>query len=329
MSKQLNAIYSFCLVVALSLSTKPNASEQPDQTPSDKLNQLIESRTKTCLSEECSNKIKQLRKYARWNEAKAQLVLGIAYLYGDGVEQNTNEALKWLIRTSRNKQPDAKRYALKTMHILEMLYRQGIGVEVNQRQADYYQKRLLKHSYGPTLHQVALNSLADNPAKALDYLRLADKQKHSPSTYLLAQLYHTGNGVELNLLTAAIYYESLAISNYKDSRKQLSSITKQLSKLNSSDFQQNITKFERTLGMEVITVNPNNMGSQDKLTSMLSMFKEGDGKGINKYKSTGSHLRGQRCGSTSYMCTSSDGWDDLEGTGILGRAAIPSAPSGL
>lgn len=153
---------------------------------------------KLAFPKSAAKKIKQLRKYARWNEAKAQLVLGIAYLYGDVVEQDTNEALKWLIRTYRNKQPDAKRYALKTMHILEMLFRQGIGVEVNQRQADYYQKRLLKQSYGPTLHQVALNALADNPAKALDYLKLADKQKHPPSTYLLAQLYHTGNGVELN-----------------------------------------------------------------------------------------------------------------------------------
>lgn len=37
MSIQLNAIYSFCLVVVLCLSTKLNAYEQLGQTPSDTL----------------------------------------------------------------------------------------------------------------------------------------------------------------------------------------------------------------------------------------------------------------------------------------------------
>ena len=57
-----------------------------------------------CLSltscEQSQNDINDLRQAAELGDAKAQSNLGVAYYYGEGVAENTAEALKWLSKAA-------------------------------------------------------------------------------------------------------------------------------------------------------------------------------------------------------------------------------------
>ena len=58
--------------------------------------------------------VKWYRKAAEQGHAKAQLMLGICYSLGNGVEKNMDESLKWIRKAASQGDEDAKE-ALKRM----------------------------------------------------------------------------------------------------------------------------------------------------------------------------------------------------------------------
>lgn len=287
-----------------------------EQTPQQRLDIEISNYTKICTTSECAKSMQKMRKFARWKEAKAQLILGYAYLYGDGVEQDTEEAIKWLKRTVFNDNPGAKKFALKATQTLEKMYRQGIGVEQNVAQADEYFSLLVEQGYAPTLYKLALSYEEKDINKSISYLEQASETHYAPAIYRLAQIYQLGYGVTQNDLLAGSYYKQLVVKDYLDSREQLSGIIASLKTNPTPEVTEQLVEFERLLNIEVITVNPDGVVAEDKLSNSLAHFKRSKGKFT---PSTGSRIKGRSCGKTSNSCGTiqSDELEDLinEGAG--------------
>lgn len=279
-------------------------------TPAERLSQEAAKYQKICNTDACAKKMQKMRKYARWKEPKAQLVLGYAYLYGDGVAQDTEEAVKWLKRTTQNHNPGAKKYALKAAQTLEKMYRQGIGVEQDIQQADEFFSLLVAQNYAPTLYKLALSYEEKDINQSIAYLKQASETRYAPAIYRLAQIYHAGYGVEQDELQAAEYYKTLVINDYHDSREQLSAIIASLKNTPTPKQADKITEFERMLNIEVITVNPGGVVAEDSLSNSLAQFKRSKAKFI---PATGSRIKGRSCGNTSNSCgtINSDELEDL------------------
>jgi len=293
------------LSIGLIIFCLPTYSNNIEKTPAQKLADLLDSYEKTCLTEDCATKLIKMRKFARWGEVRAQLILGMAYLYGDGVEQDTEESIKWFKRATHNDLTGKDKYAMKAIQTLEKLYREGIAVQANQETANKYLNMLIKHNYGPSLYKLAFEHLENGKIEnSITYLEKASLSNYSPAVYALAQIYQQGELVQQDLLKSANYYEKLVIKDYRDSREQLTLLIEYLERPTNQNqdnktITESLAKFQQSLDMEVITVNPNSGTIQDSLTASLNRFN----RHRNKYTAaTGSRIKGKPCGKTSRSC---------------------------
>ena len=150
--------------------------------------------------------------YGRWGDPKAQLVLGTAYLYGDGVEQIANKAISWLKRAAYN---DAPKYSIKAYHIMAKLYQQGISVEQNLELANKYFNKLADKHYGPVLFDRAFIAFKQGDlAQGITLLEQASESLYPEASYFLARMYQQGKSVEQDINKTAIFLS-------KDSKKKL------------------------------------------------------------------------------------------------------------
>lgn len=239
-----------------------------------------------------------MKKFARWRDPKAQLLVGTAYLYGDGIEQDIDKALYWLNRAANDNSHDTK-YSLKAFHMMSKIYKDGIGVEADTEKSEKYINKLLEKKYGPTVYAKAITSLKLNKVdEGITLLKQASESKYNPATYILARMFQLGNYTEQNIETAALYYQKIAISNYKDSKTQLASLIEEISKSQSHDAAL-VTSLSSTLNMEVIDVTANKIDTQDNMSLTLQRLNKNRGKYT---AATGSRIKGRSCGQTSNSC---------------------------
>lgn len=279
----------------------------PQQTAQQRLLALTKSHQKSCASDACHNQLKQLKKYARWGDAKAQLVLGSAYLYGDGVEQDTGEAISWLSRTAYNRSSNAGKYSLHAFHVMAKLYQGGIGVEKDVPLANKYLDKLADKKYGPVLFDRAFIQFEQsNLAQGINLLEQASESDFNEASYYLARMYQQGNFIDKDITKAAVYYEKVVRSNYKDSRQRLVEIIVEMKESSTmltanaiAEKQTFIKQLNATLDIEVITVNSYSIETRDPMTNLLVRLKQNSGKFS---ASTGSRIKGRTCGQTSYPC---------------------------
>ncbi|WP_019028406.1 tetratricopeptide repeat protein [Colwellia piezophila] len=276
-------------------------------TPQDRLLALLSNYQDICSSEECREQLIQIRKYARWGDAKSQLVLATAYLYGDGVEQDTDVAISWLKRTAYNSSSNAGKYSLKAYHMMAQLYQVGIGVEPDQQLASKYLDKLAKKNYGPVLFDNAFIEFKQgNLAQGFSLLDKASDSSYPEASYYLARLYQQGDFIEKDIIKAAIYYEKIVRNDYKDSRQRLENIVAEMEN-NSTTLTANtlterqsfINKLNATLDIEVFTVNSYTMETKDAMSHLLVLLNKSS---RNFSASTGSRIKGSQCGQTSYPC---------------------------
>lgn len=277
------------------------------ETPQQLLSALINNYQKICNAENCHKQLKQLKKYGRWGDAKSQLMLGSAYLYGDGVEQDTDKAISWLKRAAYNTSSNAGKYSLYAFHLMAKLYQNGIGVKQDQQLATKYLDKLAEKQYGPVLFDRAFIAFEQgNLKQGINLLDQASESRFVEASYYLARMYQQGNFIEKDINKAALYYEKVVKRDYKDSRHRLALIIEEMEENSTSlaanelsEEQRLINKLNATLNIEVITVNSYGMKKQDAMTNLLV--------GLSKNKarfaaSTGSRIKGRTCGQTSYPC---------------------------
>jgi len=275
---------------------KVNASQT---SPEQKLQDVTAKYQKICTSEQCENQIKKMKKFARWRDPKAQLLVGTAYLYGDGIEQDIDKAVYWLYRAAYDNSNDTK-YSLKAFHMMTKIYKEGIGVEVDLEKSEKYMTKLLDKQYGPVVYAKAIELLKLNKSdEGISLLKQASDNKYNPATYLLARIFQIGNYTQQNIETAALYYQKIVTSNYKDSKKQLSSLIDQISQI--SDHDETLVKnLTATVNMEVIDVRANKIEIQDNMALTLQRLNKNRGKYT---AATGSRIKGRSCGHTSNSCS--------------------------
>jgi len=262
------------------------------------LDSVLANYSKYCQDEVCQQQLKKMKRYARWQDSKAQLILGTAHFYGDGVKQDMNKAIKWLTRAANN--PKADKYAQKAQHMLLSIYENGIGVSVDEAKANKLKQKLFENDYSPIIYKQAQRLIAAGSlVKAIELLEKASNNGFHKASYQLVELYLSGESELQNIERAGHYLKKLAPHNYKDSRAKLETLLVELKNENSEDLA-NIQSIEQVLDMEVITVNGSKSDLLDPMSLTLAKFKRSSGK----YRaSTGSRIKGRSCGQTAYSCS--------------------------
>ena len=316
-------VVTFIIALSLLAISPVTIASEPTQKPAnpaltshEKLTALINNYQKICLSEECHSQLIQIRKFGRWGDAKSQLVVASAYLYGDGFEQDTQNAISWFKRVAYNHSPGAAKYSLSAFHTMAKLYQAGIGVEQDIALAKKYFDKLAGKQYGPVLFDRAFVEFEqDNLTQGIKLLEQASNGNHAEASYFLARIYQQGEFVERDIKKSANYYQGIVRQDYKDSRQRLEQLisemessTSTLSQATASQQQDFISKLNASLDIEVITVSYHAMSFKEAMTSQLTR--------LNKYKAqftpaTGSRIKGKTCGSTSYPCRLSNA-EDIE-----------------
>lgn len=278
-----------------------------EQTPQQRLSIIINQYQNICASEECQTQLKKLKKFARWGDAKSQLVIASAYLYGDGFEQDTEAAISWLKRAAYNSFPNSQKYSLKAFHMMAKLYQKGIGVEQDLQLATKYFDKLTEKQYGPLLFDRAFVEFEqENLTQGISLLEQASENRFYEASYYLARMYQQGDIVKRDINQAAIYYEKIVKADYKDSRHRLEELISEMesnsatiSNTKSPQEKSLINRLNSTLDIEVINVNAYSMDSKDAIRNLLVRLKQTS----NRFTAApGTRIKGRTCGQTSNSC---------------------------
>lgn len=143
----------------------------------------------------------------------SNIALGLMYVKGEGVEENSETALEYFTAASDNNSAKASYY-------IGQMYENGIGVDKDYEKAMEYYLKASELDYAPALNQVGYlyyngYGVDVDFASAVYYQKLAALQGYSIAQVNLGFLYENGYGVERNLETALSYYEMAAASGYE------------------------------------------------------------------------------------------------------------------
>jgi localization factor PodJL len=169
----------------------------------------------------------RLTALANGGNSKAQLLIGLKYLDGDGVTVNEAVAAKWLQRAADQGEPIAQ-YRLGT------LYERGHGVATDAAKATHWYEAAARQGNRKAMHNLAV-AYAEGAGTAKNYneaarwfgraaaLGLADSQ------FNLAVLYERGLGVPQSLTEAYKWYAIAATQGDNESKARVGALTTQLS----------------------------------------------------------------------------------------------------
>jgi len=237
-----------------------------------------------CSTSECKKHYRQLKQFAKYGSTEAQNVVAVAYLTGNGLEKNTRLA----IRNLRKAKSSGSARAAWT---LSYLYKNGIGVEHNDLQANNLLQYAIDKNFGPAMFQKATELLDINKKDNDQAVDLLIKSSTKPAKYLLAQMYEYGEGIEQNVNEAARLYKELEFADYKDSKLRLSALVKQA----KIDHKNSLVD----PNIEVITVSGMKWDINKTLSTLVENLEISglyDGKSMSK-------IRGKGCINSSSSCS--------------------------
>ncbi|WP_458460002.1 tetratricopeptide repeat protein [Pseudobutyrivibrio sp.] len=144
---------------------------------------------------------------------KANVAIGLLYIKGNGVEEDSEQAISFFEAAS------AAGYA-KGSYYLGQIYENGVGVDRDYEKAMEYYLLAADLDYAPALNQIGYMyyngyGVDVDFASAVYYQKLAALQGYAIAQVNLGFLYENGYGVERNLETALSYYEMAADSGYE------------------------------------------------------------------------------------------------------------------
>jgi len=181
----------------------------------------------TAFRPEPPQEIARLTALANSGSGKAQTVVGLDYLDGNGVSENAQEAAKWLERASEKGQPVAQ-YRLGT------LYESGKGVKADPESAIHWYEAAAIGGNRKAMHNLAV-AYVQGAGVSRDYFEAARWFSKAASLGLadsqfnLAVLYERGLGVPQNLLDAYKWYAIAAAQGDAESKARIEAISVQLS----------------------------------------------------------------------------------------------------
>ena len=164
---------------------------------------------------------------ANQGNARAETIVGLRYLDGEGTPPNESEAAKWLARAAEQGEAVAQ-YRLGT------LYEHGRGVPVDSAKAIHWYQAAAQAGNRKAMHNLAV-AYAQGAGVSKDFfesarwfskaaaLGLADSQ------FNLAVLYERGLGVPQSLIDAYKWYAIAAAQGDTESKARIDAIGTQLS----------------------------------------------------------------------------------------------------
>jgi TPR repeat protein len=175
---------------------------------------------------------------AQLDDAEGQYMLARIYLFGRREIRDEAVGMKWLTRAAEHGHADA---------LLELGRRrseagdQQAAREAWQQAADKGNATAQRAVGLQYLHAEASD---DELALGRRYLRLAEKQGHSPAIYDMARVYEEGIGVKVNPARAIARYRAAAAQNHMASQWQLGQIY-ELGKDVEQDVEEALLWYER------------------------------------------------------------------------------------
>ena len=169
----------------------------------------------------------KLTALANAGNAKAELVVGLKYLDGDGVAVSEADAAKWLERAAEQGMAVAQ-YRLGTM------YERGRGVPADAAKAFHWYQLAAQAGNRKSMHNLAVAyasgaGTAKNLAEAARWFSKAAALGLSDSQFNLAVLYERGLGVPQSLLDAYKWYAIAAAGGDIESKSRIDALATQLS----------------------------------------------------------------------------------------------------
>lgn len=169
----------------------------------------------------------KLTALANSGNAKAELVVGLKYLDGDGIAVNEVDAAKWLGRAAGHGQAVAQ-YRLGTM------YDRGRGVAADPLKAAHWYLLASQAGNRKAMHNLAVayasgTGVPKNLAEAARWFSKAAALGLSDSQFNLAVLYERGLGVPQSLLDAYKWYAIAAAAGDTESKARTEALATQLS----------------------------------------------------------------------------------------------------
>jgi localization factor PodJL len=169
----------------------------------------------------------RLTTLANGGNSKAQLLLGLKFLDGDGVAVNEAVAAKWLLRAADQGEPIAQ-YRLGT------LYERGHGVATDAAKATHWYEAAARQGNRKAMHNLAVayaegSGTAKNYNEAARWFGRAAALGLADSQFNLAVLYERGLGVPQSLTEAYKWYAIAATQGDNESKSRVQALTTQLS----------------------------------------------------------------------------------------------------
>jgi localization factor PodJL len=169
----------------------------------------------------------KLTQLATTGNAKAELVVGLKYLDGDGVTANEADAAKWLERAAEQGMAVAQ-YRLGTM------YERGRGVPQDVAKAVHWYQLAAQAGNRKAMHNLAVayasgTGIPKNLPEAARWFSKAAALGLADSEFNLAVLYERGLGVPQSLLDAYKWYAIAAQGGDTESKARIDALTTQLS----------------------------------------------------------------------------------------------------
>jgi len=164
---------------------------------------------------------------AKSGDAKAQLLLGLRYLEGDGVAASDSEAVRWLRKAAEQGEPVA-------MYRLGTMYERGRSLSVDPAQAKYWYLQAANHGNRKAMHNLAVafaegSGAEKNYTEAARWFKAASELGLTDSEFNLAVLYERGLGVAQSLTEAYKWYSIAAAQGDTESRARIEVLNTQLS----------------------------------------------------------------------------------------------------
>ena len=147
-------------------------------------------------------------KAAELGHLESQNQLGVKYAFGNGVENDKDQALYWLEKA-------ADQGSNMALNNLATIYLMGDLVEKDEEKAKYYIQKPVQEQYEPALLNNALmyaqgTGYEKDEIKAFHLIKALADQDNARAIYRLAFFYEKGTGTAQNTVKAKTYFEKAA-----------------------------------------------------------------------------------------------------------------------
>ena len=144
---------------------------------------------------------------AEQNDPVAQYLVGTLYLNGEGIDSNTEEAFRWLKKSSDQKFTKGMlqtAYALLSGSGVEQDIKQGLLLQIEAAQ---YGNRDALYAIGALLYFGVEEVVEPDPQSAVPYFLQAAEFGHRKSKCNMGDIYEEGKWVEKDLEASAYWHE--------------------------------------------------------------------------------------------------------------------------